>query len=255
MPGVDDGAQTIEESCAALDAFAADGAQAIITTPHFDGSLTLDATAMAERLDELDLAWGLLSKHAREHHPQLRVERGVELMLDTPQPDVRDARLRLAGGPFVLLEFPFMTVPPRSPDVLAALRRADTWPILAHPERYHGFAPDLSLAEQWKRGGALLQVNGGSLLGRYGADARRFAHALIERGWADYIGSDYHARGTPGIPAYREALESAGAEEQAYLLLESNPRRVLEGQMPLPVPPIHVKRTFWGRVSELFSSR
>ena len=254
MPAVDDGAQSIDEALAGLDAFIADGVQTVITTPHVRGALTTEPLMIEERLAELDRAWAQVSARAKQAYPDLVFERGVELALDTPNPDVSDPRLRLAGGPFLLMEFPFMTVPPRSTDAVSAMRSKGVLPIIAHPERYHGFPSDLSLAAEWRRSGAYLQVNGGSLLGRYGQRAKDVALALLERGWADYLGSDYHARGRPGVQAYREVIRELGGHEQILLLTESNPARVLTGEPPLPVAPLRLKQSFWDRVMQLFRS-
>jgi protein-tyrosine phosphatase len=254
IPGVDDGAQTIEQSCEALSNFARDGVMHVITTPHCDASLTLDARLLARRLADVDDKWRELSEHAAAHHPEMTLARGVELMLDTPTPIVADERLRLAGGMFLLCEYPFMSVPPRSAEVLATLRSRECWPIIAHPERYHGFAEDYSLAKDWKGSGGLLQINGGSLLGKYGANARRFAFGLLERGMADYLCSDYHARGQTLVTSYRALLEEAGGAEQAKLLTEINPMRILQDQLPLPVAPLRVRRSLWSRVTELFGA-
>src|SRR5688572_237845 len=190
MPRVDDGAQALEASCSGLTAFETEDVRVIITTPHLDGSLTLDQGALEARLAQLDNAWETLTAHARVHHPGVTLYRGVELKLDVPEPRLEDPRLRLAGGPFVLIEFPFMTVPPRSVQALTNLAQNGCRPILAHPERYNGFAPDYSLAEQWRKTGAALQVNGPSLLGKYGPEARGYAFGLLERGLVDYLSSD-----------------------------------------------------------------
>jgi protein-tyrosine phosphatase len=246
MPAVDDGAQTIAESCAALTAFAGDDVWTVLTTPHVEGSITRDAGALTARLNEVDEAWAKLSAHARGHHPEMQVLRGVELMLDTPQPRLQDERLRLAGGPFVLLEFPFMSVPPRSAAVIAEVRASGYLPIIAHPERYNGLPADLSLAEQWRRAGAFLQVNGASLLGRYGLEARRFAWRLIEHGWADFLGSDYHARGAVNVAQYKRSVEEMAGMEHAQILLEVNPTRMLAGEVPVPLPQLKLKRSLWG---------
>ena len=254
MPGVDDGAQSIEDSCAALSAFAAEGVTTVITTPHFDGSITHEPDAMAERLRELDAAWAELTAHALEHHPDMTVLRGVELMLDTPQPILQDARLRLAGSSFVLMEFPFMSVPPRSAAVISEIRNAGVLPIIAHPERYSGLPADLAIADSWRRAGAYLQVNGASLIGRYGQQARRYAWSLVERGWADFMGSDYHARGPVNVAQYRKALEEFADPEHAQLLLEVNPARLLAGERPVPLPQVKLKRSLWGRMSEMLRS-
>src|SRR5687768_14789218 len=93
MPAVDDGAQSMEESMSALDAYASCEVRSVITTPHFDGSLTLDPEAAEQRMAELDAAWAALQKEAAKQ--PVALYRGVELMLDTPEPDLRDRRLRL----------------------------------------------------------------------------------------------------------------------------------------------------------------
>ena len=54
IPGVDDGAQTVEESLEALERFQDDGVEAIVATPHVDASLTLEPPRLAERLAEID---------------------------------------------------------------------------------------------------------------------------------------------------------------------------------------------------------
>jgi protein-tyrosine phosphatase len=145
-----------------------------------------------------------------------------------------------------------MSVPPHSARVLGGLRQAGYMPILAHPERYHGVG-SIEIAGDWRQAGAYLQVNGGSLLGKYGKRAAQHAWELLERGWVDFLSSDYHTRGSPLINDYRGALIAAGGEEQAYTLMETNPARMLRGEVPLPALPLR-RRTgsLWQRVRGLF---
>ena len=100
--------------------------------------------------------------------------------------------------------------------------------------------------------GAYLQVNGGSLIGRYGPDARAVAHRMLTDGLADYISSDYHARGLVGTPDYRHVIEVRGGQEQASLLLEVNPQRMLHEELPLPIPPLPKPGGLWRRMRRLF---
>jgi len=253
MPGVDDGAQTTEDATQALMKFKADGVTTVITTPHLDGSTTTHPDALAARLRELDVAFEKLERCA-EKVGGIKVERGVELLLDVPDPNVSDPRLRLGGGMFFLMEFPFMTVPPFSTRAVEKLCATPYTPVIAHPERYHRFRSNLDLALEWKEKGAFLQVNGGSLLGRYGAEAREAALELLQRGWADYLSSDYHARGQTLVTEYRGLLESQGAVEHAYLLMQANPERLLAGKPPIPVPPLQLKRNVWERMTAIFRS-
>jgi protein-tyrosine phosphatase len=231
VPGVDDGARDAAESSRALAAMAAEGVTALVTTPHVELSLA-SRGAMTERLAELDRGWSTLVTCAEG---VMDVRRGAELRLDAADPDLDDGRLRLDGGRFALVEFPFFAIPPRSTRLLSLIVQRGWVPVIAHPERYAGIDPRLDVVGEWRAAGALLQVNGGSLLGRHGERARTVAIALLGRGWADYLSSDYHARGQPRIGGYRAWLSSRGGNEQADLLTRTNPARLLRGESPLPV--------------------
>lgn len=251
MPGVDDGAVDEAEAAAALGALREQGVRSLITTPHIDGSLTLKPGQLAERLAELDRAWSRLQDVARQF-PDMTVMRGTEVMLDTPDPDLSDPRLRLDGGSFVLVEFGFMTVPPNSAAVLRRLRDGGIVPVLAHPERYAGMRPGSDLPAQWREAGALLQMNAGSISGRYGPEPRANAQALLGAGLVDFICSDYHARGKPALSGCLRVLTESGAAEQASLLMSANPRRMFAGEMPLPIMPVAARSSGQTLLRRLF---
>lgn len=248
MPGVDDGARSDEEARLALDRLAAAGVTAALTTPHFRGSLTHEPAACDARLAELDAGWSRLRAAA---DGRLELHRGVELLLDVPDPRPTDPRLRLGGGAFVLVEFPHMTVPPNADRPLQGLREQGFIPVLGHPERYQGVGDPVDAALQWRRAGAYLQVNGPSVLGGYGEPARLRALALLDAGLVDYVGSDFHARGEPMVQAYAAALSNAGRnDEQMELLMRTNPARLVEGLDPLPVPRLSLSRSLWSRLQD-----
>lgn len=250
VPGVDDGAATLEETRASLAAFRDQGVTAVVTTPHLRGSDTQRPERLSALLATLDAAWDGVAALAAAEFPALRLARGCEVMLDTLAPDLSDPRVRLAGTRFVLVEFPYMAVPPNARTPLFEIKMGGWSPVIAHPERYENIGPALEGPEEWRRAGAHLQVNGGSLLGKYGAAAERAAWALLRRGWVDYVGSDYHARGRLHVAAAFSALVRAGGEEQADLLFRANPERLLAGKAPLPVPPLRGggAAPFWKRI-------
>lgn len=247
IPGVDDGAADLDQAQAALAAMREEGVRGLISTPHFRASSTRKPDVLHGQLEAISSAWELLRSAASEVDG-LRVERGVELMLDMPDPDLSDPRLRLAGTSFVLVEFVAMSVPPRSEQAIFELRMSGWTPVIAHPERYSGIRTRFDAVGRWRAAGALLQVNTGSLLGRYGNEAKEVAWELLKRGWVDYLSSDYHARGRLSIRDGRAALEQAGGEEQARLLMEVNPGRLLAGSAPEPVPPLADRPPLWRRM-------
>lgn len=214
------------------------GVTTIITTPHLRASLLQQPVDLEDYFELVDSAWEALSEMVSAEFPQIRLERGFEIMLDTPQIDLSDPRLRLAGGKFVLVEFPFAVLPPNSSQILSGIKKAGYHPIVAHPERYVDMDGELKIASEWRRVGASLQVNAGSLVGMYRPRAERLAWGLLRRGMVDYLSSDYHARGEPQVSAAVSALEKVRGHTQAELLTKVNPNNILNNTPPLDVAPI-----------------
>jgi protein-tyrosine phosphatase len=145
-----------------------------------------------------------------------------------------------------------LRLPPVNAEFALAGLRARGWnPVVAHPERYRNLDPSLAELATFRRSGALLQLNAGSLFGDYGKTAAGHARRILAAGEADYVASDYHARGEPGMQRFVRAMQDAGFGEQAELLTVTNPGRLLEGEPPLKVPPIQTKnesRSLWERL-------
>ncbi len=252
MPGVDDGARDLQDSRDSVDLFARSGVRRIITTPHLQGSLTLDPQGLQAYLEVVDAAWDTVQRAVSEDFPEVDFRRGHEVMLDVPDPDFSDDRVRLAGTSFILIEWPRLQVPPGTEQVVSRLRGRGLRPIIAHPERYHGMDSAMEIAGKWRQAGAYLQVNHGSLVGGYGQRIRERAVEFLERGWVDYLSSDLH--GPPhlelDVDGARAVLEGLGGEEQFLLLARTNPSRVFRDEVPLPVPPLITKKGVWQKVRD-----
>jgi len=251
VPGVDDGARTLEDTLDSVGRMTQEGIRKILTTPHLNGSLTLDRALLDERLSVVSTAFENAAGAVAERFPEVEFRRGHEVMLDVPDVRFDDPRIRLNGSSFVLVEWPRLHLPPGTTAVLHRVRREGYRPIVAHPERYIGI--DLALARQWREVGAHLQVNYGSLVGRYGAEARAFSFRLLRRGWVDYFSSDFHAR--PERHIYRreaaDKLAQLGALDTFVRLAATNPARVFTDEAPLPVPILPAQRGFWAKVREI----
>ena len=254
IPAVDDGARSLEEALEAVERMVAAGIGRIVTTPHVTASLTHDSSELGTWLGSVDEPWRDLVEAVRKRFPTLELHRGHEVMLDVPDPDFSDARLRLAGTSFVLVEWPRLQIPPRTREVIERIVDAGYHPILAHPERYSGMRQELGSARAWRSAGAYFQVNHGSLVGRYGPEPRAVACELLARGWADYLSSDFHARASLEIHL-RDAEDfftTHDGLEQFRLLTVTNPGRVIDDQPPLTVPPLRIRSGLWDGLKKIF---
>jgi protein-tyrosine phosphatase len=253
VPGVDDGARDLPAVLDSVERLTRLSVRRILTTPHIEGSLTLDAARLEARLAAVSEAWTRAADAIRQHFPEVEFRRGHEVLLDVPHADFSDPRIRLAGTRFVLVEWPRLQIPPGTVRVLTNIREQGWRPIVAHPERYAGMGQAIGLAAQWRDVGAHLQVNFGSLVGRYGSGAQTTAYRLLRRGWVDFLASDFH--GHPRLKLHvaeaSEALEALGADELLTSLYRTNPGRVLLDEDPLPVPILPSERGLWARLKRM----
>ncbi len=241
VPGVDDGARDVQAVLDAVERLKRCGIRRIVTTPHLRGSLTHDPSGLAERLGAVDEAFAAAAAALRERFPDFEYRRGHEVMVDVPEVDFSDPRLRMAGTSFVLVEWPHLHVPPGTPRVLQWIRDQGYIPVVAHPERYAGLGENGAMLRHWREAGAFLQVNYGSLVGRYGSAVQTVAVEIVEAGLADYLASDFHAHGS--LKIYKDeawtALAGRAPDDLLETLCRANPGRLMEGLEPLPVLPLH----------------
>jgi len=249
MPGVDDGAADLNESRLGLAAFRSQRVSDVITTPHIRASLLDHPRELEPFLVGLDSAWAALKDLATGEFPEMRLERGAEVMLDVPNPNLAEPKIRLAETSFVLLEFPFMSIPSHSTPAIRNLVEAGWVPVIAHPERYRNMPGNHDLVEQWRDAGARIQANSGSLIGQYGTVARNIVWELLRRGCVDYLCSDYHSRGKCTVGEAAEELEKRGGISQLHTLMTGNPERLLRNEMPEAVEPLDDEATsIWKRL-------
>lgn len=238
VPEVDDGSSGVDESLEAIDRLVDEGVTAIVTTPHVSASLLARPGAADEHLGRIESAWRRVRDAWRGDGPIPRLGRGTEVLLDLPRPDVGDPRCRIEGGRYVLVEFPHAFLPPGSEDALYHIGGQEAVPVVAHVERYNFGVGGEAVWTRWRDAGGVFQVNLASFAGRYGKRVHDTAWKLLEGGWVDLLGSDYHARGNPWIREGIDALRERGVGDRLRILYGENPARILDGDEPLEVPPL-----------------
>lgn len=151
---------------------------------------------------------------------------------DLPEYLARTGALTI-GGRFLLLEWPFESVPGYTDRVIFELQLAGYVPVLAHPERNTLVQRRPELVLRLVERGVLVQITAASFLGVFGRRARGAAEWLLRAGAVHVVASDAHdARERPPYLAacYRHLARLAG-EETARSLLVTNPARLMQGHI------------------------
>lgn len=235
IPGVDDGAKTIEDSIAALNTMREQNILKVVATPHLRASLVRQMHEENSYFEAVEEAWTKLVEAGT--NSGVAVYRGFEILLDVPSIDATNPLLRLAGSNFILVEFPFLSIPPHSDDALFSIKIQGFDPIVAHPERYRDVQENPATPREWVRVGAYLQANAGSFVGQYGRAAERTVWKLLELGLLSYVCSDFHAVGACHTePAYK-AIEKRYGPDVPRLLFSENPLKILKNEPPVRVQP------------------
>ena len=255
VPGVDDGARDLGEAVRAVETLAAEGVRHVLTTPHLDASVIARPELFERQQLEVEEAWFRVVDACMDREPPMSFHLGREILLDTASPQLSDPRVRLNGGPYVLVEFPRLNLPAGSEDVIGHISGLGYRPVIAHVERYLYQGDPVPLWDEWRHSGAALQVNAASYVGRYGAAARELAWRALEMGWVDLAASDYHARGRPWIAQAREEITAAGGAAQERLLFDRNPRSLLRGEPLEPVAALERNQGPWSRMRKFFRGR
>ncbi|HEY8487453.1 MAG TPA: CpsB/CapC family capsule biosynthesis tyrosine phosphatase [Thermaerobacter sp.] len=244
LPGLDDGAAGWDESLALAREAVADGTAEIIVTPHiypevYDNDPRTIRALTAEFQRRLEAA-----------ALPLRVRPGSEVFLlpDTARRWLRGEVVPLGGeGPYVLVEWNMLALPPYVEGVLFDLQAAGAVPVIAHPERYLPVQrrPEwlIPLVER----GVWLQITASSLLRPRKDPARRVVEWLVRRGMVHLIGSDAHNNQRP--PRLHEAyrvLERLPGGTETLAVVEQATAAVRSGQrVGLPRPAAPRRRRFW----------
>ena len=230
LPGLDDGARTMEETRRFARRLDAEGVRDVACTSHVKRA-HFPNIALHELADRRAAAQRALDADGL----QVRLHPGGELA-DEDALELDDHELALiaqgpAHAPWLLLECPFSGLDHVFDAAVARLTDLGYGLLLAHPERAAG---SLDRLDKHLEAGALLQVNVSSLTGDHGPGARDTAARLVRQGLAFCLASDNH----PGtrertLPeGYRALLRAGVSEVKAERLTQSNPRFLLREGIP-----------------------
>lgn len=187
LPGIDDGAPTIEDSITLIKGMMDLGYKKLVTTPHVKSDIYPNTTAIIQtQLKQLRQAM-------KEHGLDIPIHAAAEYYVDDIFMELLEKEPLLPiQGKQILIEFSFLFEPVRLPETIFRIETKGYTPILAHPERYAFYHHKYHVFAELKNRGCLLQLNTLSLTGYYGKPVKEMAEKLLNDGMYDYCGTDLH---------------------------------------------------------------
>jgi protein-tyrosine phosphatase len=234
LPGLDDGAATIDESIVLARAFQEVGIDVAVATPHIREDHPFDPAEIGPRARELEEA---LAGEGIE----LRVVAGAEVAISRVR-DLSEETLRtlcLGDGPYMLVESPYTHATNVLEETLFDLQVQGFRPVLAHPERAPSFQQDLDRLVRLVDRGVLCSVTAASMIGTFGGTVREFTALLFQRGLVHNVASDAHnpVRRPIDLRGGFEVLDRdvPGLREQAQWFTATAPEAIISGS---ELPPM-----------------
>ena len=190
IPGIDDGAKTLDDSVEMITSMHELGYRKVITTPHIMSDFYKNSNKTI-----LDGLATVKSKLAENNVP-IEVEACAEYYLDFDfERKLNEEKMLTFGNNHILFEISYMNPPDNLFHVIFKMQTLGYKPILAHPERYNFWHTEFDKYETMVDKGVLLQMNINSLSGYYSLATKKIAEELIDKNMISFIGTDCHHTG------------------------------------------------------------
>lgn len=228
--GVDDGADTLQESLEMAQIAYESGTKAVAVTSHSNCSPSNPNFWD----DDFKERFNKLSAAITEAGIPLKLLTGQEIFCKGNFIEYLKAGklITLNNSRYPLVEFPFTE---HSDDVFRKIQKLISEgfvPVIAHPERYSFVAESFESLIKLKKMGCLIQLNMGSLKGKLGKTAHDLAVKTLSYELADVVASDGHSpfMRTPCLGEAHEYITERFSAKTADLLLSKNPLTILKNQ-------------------------
>ena len=186
LPGIDDGASSIEDTLFLTEQMQQLGFEQCVTTPHIFTNVWDNTREIIESTYHATSA-------TLNNQRNLSLRYAAEYMVD-PNFAIRfqNEPLLTLKENYVLIEISYINPPIQLYNIIFDLQVAGYHPVLAHPERYLYYHYNFREYEKLKNAGCFFQLNLLSTVGYYGHEVTKLSELLLKKGLIDFVGSDIH---------------------------------------------------------------
>ncbi|MDA8016060.1 MAG: capsular biosynthesis protein [Thermoanaerobaculia bacterium] len=244
LPGVDDGAEDLDEALEICRLAYEDGVRAMVATPHLrqESFWNDDRNLLVDRFKALRAAV------RRTFEGEFEIHLGGEIAVHGASLEEINQLpggnlLTLAGTSYLLLELDWHGVGPDPHEMIHEVVVAGFRPIIAHPERVAWFVRDRELVESLVDQGAMMQLTAMSVTGELGRRTQETSEWMLDAGLVHFLASDAHDPSLrhPGLKNARQVVAERWGEPLAQALVEDHPQAVLEDR-PIDARAVPIER-------------
>lgn len=188
LPGIDDGAKSIEDSIELIKGFKEFGVMDFICTPHImENYYPNDPTTInkAQLLLKNGLKMNGLNHINIDVAAEHMIDSGFEKLID-------DKKIMPLANNYLLIEMSYLQASINFNEAVSLIKQNGFHPILAHPERYAYLKSKKNIYTHYKTEGIFFQLNMLSLGALYGNTVQKTAFKLLEDKTFDFLASDVH---------------------------------------------------------------
>ncbi len=224
--GVDDGAQTIEDSIQIIKEAELAGFTNIVLTPHYyiEAEYVASKENIKNRIDKIN-------KLLEENKINVKLHIGNEVYITKEAIEkIKEKQVStMADSKYILVEFPMHTKLKYAEEAVFSLQAMGLKVIIAHPERYSYVQKDIEIVESWIEQGCLMQCNYGSIIGQYGKKAKKTVKQLLKKDQVYMLSSDCHIPETiyPKIPKALKKLKKIVSNEKIEEITKLNALNII----------------------------
>lgn len=189
LPGIDDGAQTSEDSLAMAEKAISQGITHLMCTPHHNnGKYSNPANQVIEQVARLQ-------QELDQRNLNLTLLEGQEVRITgTLLEDIAKGEILFTdlADTYILIEFPTGEVPAYTEQLFFQLLSQGHTPVIVHPERNAVFRRNPNELIPFLELGALTQLTAPSIVGVFGKEIQKTAKKMLKHNMLYMVASDAH---------------------------------------------------------------
>ncbi|MCC5894475.1 MAG: tyrosine protein phosphatase [Alkalibacterium sp.] len=192
LHGIDDGAQTLEDSIKMAELAVSEGITHILATPHHQKREWVNnKKSVIHQVRELQAE--LVDRRIDlTVFPGQEVSIYGELLADIEKNEILFTD---EAHTYILIEFPTASIPTYAERLFYDLQSHGKTPVIVHPERNHAIIEHPNRLKNFIDKGALAQLTAASYTGGFGKKIEKLSKQLIEANLVHFIASDAHNTG------------------------------------------------------------